>query len=179
MDKQIPGTKSEFKDSKAFDTYKQMIEIGNGLSLNQVCSITHLEPHVIQNWVKRGDIPHPIKKKYYSNHLARILLINSLRECMYIEDIKSLMTDINGDVDTEEDDLISEEELYKLFSSIVYELNDLNNIDELVDKHVKDPIINKSLKVMVYAYVSCQMSKKSSELLKELNKGEKKNVRFR
>ena len=179
MDKQIPGTKTEFKNSKVFDTYKEMIEIGNGLSLSQVCSITNLEPHMIQNWVKRGDIPHPIKKKYYSNHLARILLINSLRECMYIEDIKSLMTDINGDVDDQSDDRISEEELYKLFSNIVYELDDLNKIDELVDKHVKDSVINKSIKVMIYAYVSSQMSKKSSSLLKELNKGEKKNVRFR
>lgn len=174
MDKQIPGTKTEFKNSKAFDTYKEMIEIGNGLSLSQVCNITNLEPHMIQNWVKRGDIPHPIKKKYYSNHLARILLINSLRECMYIEDIKSLMTDINGDVDDQSDDRISEEELYKLFSNIVYELDDLNKIDELVDKHVKDSVINISIKVMIYAYVSSQMSKKSSSLLKELNKGGKK-----
>lgn len=176
MNKQIPGTKSEFKDSKAFDTYKQMIELGDGLSLSQVCSITNLEPHMIQNWVKRGDIPHPIKKKYYSNHLARILLINALRECMYIEDIKSLMTDINGDVDDLEDDRISEEELYKLFSNIVYELDDLNKIDELVNKHVKDSVINNSIKVMVYAYVGSQMSKKSNELLKELNKRRKENV---
>ena len=161
----------EFNDPKAFETYKKMIEIGNGLSLNQVCNITHLEPHMIQNWVKRGDIPHPIKKKYYTNHLARILLINELRECMYIEDIKTLMTDINGDVDREDDDLISEEELYKLFSRIVSELKDLNNIDAVVDNHIKDRTINKSLKVMVYAYVGCQMSKKSKTLLKELNKG--------
>lgn len=174
MGKNIPGTKSEFKDIKAFDTYKQMIEMGNGLTLSQVCNITNLEPHMIQNWVKRGDIPHPINKKYYSNHLARILLINSLRECMYIEDIKTLMTDINGDVDTQEDDLISEEELYKRFSSIVYELDDLNKIDELVDRKCKNKIINKSLKVMIYAYVGSQMSKKSSELLKELDKGGKK-----
>ena len=173
MDKQIPGTIADFKNPKAFDTYKQMIEIGNGLTLNQVCNITHLEPHMIQNWVKRGDIPHPINKKYYTNHLARILLINALRECMYIEDIKRLMNDINGDVDREDDDLISEEDLYNLFSTIVYELDNPNNIDSLVNKHVKDPTINKSLKVMMYAYVGSQMSKKSSELLKELDKGGK------
>ena len=174
MDKKIPGTKTDFKNDQAFDTYKQMIDMGNGLTLSQVCSITNLEPHMIQNWVKRGDIPHPINKKYYSNHLARILLINSLRECMYIEDIKSLMTDINGDVDREDDDLISEEELYKLFSKIVYELDDYNKVEEIVDKYCKDKIINKSLKVMIYAYVGSQMSKKSSELLKELNEGGKR-----
>lgn len=169
-----PKTSFDLKDQKPFETYKQMIEIGNGLSLNQVCNITHLEPHMIQNWVKRGDIPHPIKKKYYTNHLARIMLINALRECMYIEDIKSLMTDINGDVDKEDDDIISEEELYKLFFNVVNEINDLKDIDKTVDKYTKDETINKSLKVMAYAYIGCQMSKKSKELLKELNKGGKK-----
>lgn len=161
---------------KAFDTYKQMIEIGNGLSLNQVCNITHLEPHMIQNWVKRKDIPHPINKKYYTRHLARILLINALRECMYIEDIKTLMNDINGDVDREDDDLISDEDLYNLFSKIINELKDPDEIEKIVDKHTKDPIISKSLKVMVYAYVGSQMSKKSKELLKELNQGGKKKM---
>lgn len=171
MVKKIPGTKTDFTKDRSFETYKQMIEIGNGLTLGQVCNITNLEPHMIQNWVKRGNIPHPINKKYYSNHLARILLINSLRECMYIEDIKSLMTNINGDVDREDDDRISEEELYKLFSKIVYELNDYNKVEETVDKYCEDKVINKSLKVMIYAYVGSQMSKKSSELLKRLDKG--------
>ena len=90
---------------------------------------------------------------------------------MYIEDIKKLMTKINGDVDSQDDDLISEEELYRRFSSIVYELDDLNRIDEIIDHKCKNKIINKSLKVMIYAYVGSQMSKKSSELLKELNEG--------
>ena len=43
-----------------------------------------------------------------------------------------------------------------------------------IDKYCKDKIINKSLKVMIYAYVGSQMSKKSSELLKELDKGGRK-----
>ena len=37
-----PKTDFDLKDQKPFETYKQMIEIGNGLSLNQVCNITHL-----------------------------------------------------------------------------------------------------------------------------------------
>lgn len=168
MKKLIPGTASSYVDGKGFDTYKQMIEIGNGLSLNQVCNITTLQPHMIQNWVKRGYIPHPIKKKYYTKHLARILLINALRECMYIEDIGSLMVYINGDVDDESDDTISEEGLYKLFSNIIYELNDLNKIDELVDKKVKDKTLNKCMKVMVNAYVGSRFSKKSDEYLQAL-----------
>lgn len=168
MKKLMPGTDSYYIDTKGFDTYKQMIEIGNGLSLSQVCSITKLEPHMIQNWVKRGYIPHPNKKRYFTKHLARILLINALRECMYIEDVGMLMVYINGDVDDESDDMISEEDLYKLFSGIVYELDDLNKIEQVVDKNVKNQKLNKCMKVMVYAYVGSLMSKKSDEFLQKL-----------
>ena len=167
MEKRIPGTDSYYKNDEAFETYKQMIELGNGLTLSQICNITKLEPHMIQNWVKRGYVPHPLNKKYYTKHLARILLINALRECMVIEDIGSLMVNINGDVDDESDDMISEEDLYKLFSNVIYELNDLNKIEELVDKKVKDDKLNNCMKVMIYAYVASEMSKKSNNYLQQ------------
>ncbi len=123
---------------------------------------------MIQNWVKRGYIPHPISKKYFTKHLARILLINALRECMYIEDIGSLMVYINGDVDDESDDIISEEDLYKLFSNLVYEINDLNSIEEIINKKVKDEKLNKCMKIMIYAYMASEMSKKSQTYLQDI-----------
>lgn len=169
MDKYLPGTNSKFNDSELFETYKQTIETTNGLSLNQICNITKLQPHMIQNWVKRGYIPHPINKKYYVKHLARILLINALRECMYIDDINSLMVHINGDVDDESDDIISEEDLYMLFSNIIYKLDDLAKVEQLVDKEVKNKKLNKCLKVMVYAYISSLMSNKSKAYLNSLS----------
>ena len=166
--KRIPGTDSYYKDKKAFEAYKQMIELGNGLTLSQICNITNLEPHMIQNWVKRGYIPHPINKKYFTKHLARILLINSLRECMRIEDVGSLMVYINGDVDDESDDIISEEELYKLFESLINSITDLNKIDQVINTKVKNKRLNSCMKVMVYAYVASEMSKKSQTYLKQI-----------
>lgn len=151
-----------------FDAYKQMIELGDGLTLSQICKISNLQPHMIQNWVKRGYIPHPIKKKYYIKHLSRILLINALRECMYIEDIGSLMVYINGDVDDESDDIISEEELYKLFESLINSITDLNKIDQVINTKVKNKRLNSCMKVMVYAYVASEMSKKSQTYLKQI-----------
>ena len=168
MEKRIPGTDSYYKNDEAFETYKQMIELGNGLTLSQICNITKLEPHMIQNWVKRGYIPHPINKKYYTKHLARILLTNALRECMYIDDIGLLMVYVNGDVDDESDDIISEEDLYKLFSSIIYKLNDINDAEKIVDENVKDKKVNYAMKVMVYAYIASEMSKKSNSYLQKL-----------
>lgn len=165
MKKLIPGTKHYYKDEKAFEAYKQMIEIGNGLTLSQICNITKLEPHMIQNWVKRGYVSHPIKKKYFTRHLARILLINALRECMFIEDIGSLMVYINGDVDDESDDIISEEDLYKLFSSLIYEIEDINEVEKIIDKEVKNKKLNTCMKTMIYAYYAGELSKKSQAYL--------------
>ena len=168
MNMHIPGTENYSTNGKDFEAYKQMIELGDGLTLSQICNITKLQTHMIQNWVKRGYIPHPINKKYYVKHLSRILLINALRECMYIEDIGSLMVYINGDVDDESDDIISEEDLYKLFSNLVFEIDDFNKIEETINEKVKDEKLNKCMKVMIYAYVASEMSKKSQTYLQQI-----------
>ena len=167
MRKHIPGTQANYENKEAFEAYKQMIELGNGVTLSQICNITKLEPHMIQNWVKRGYIPHPIAKKYYTKHLARILLINALRECMFIEDIGSLMVYINGDVDDESDDIISEEDLYKLFSSLIYEIEDINSLEKIIDKKVENKKLNTCMKVMIYAYYAGELSKRSQNYLQK------------
>lgn len=166
LNKVIPGTQNYYSSDDGFENYKKMIELANGISLSQLCNITNLEPYVIQNWVKRGYVPRPINKKYYTKHLARTLLINALRECMYIEDIGSLLNYINGDVDDEKDDLISEEELFKTFSSIIYKLDDVNNVESIVNKEIKNTKLNNCIKAMVYAYISGVWAKKSKEYLK-------------
>lgn len=168
MNKVIPGTQNYYSSDDGFENYKKMIELADGISLSQMCNITNLEPYVIQNWVKRGYVPHPINKKYYTKHLARTLLINSLRECMYIEDIGSLLNYINGDVDDEKDDLVSEEELFKTFSSIIYKLNDVNDVELIINKEIENPKLNKCIKAMVYAYISSIWAKKSKSYLNDL-----------
>ena len=170
MVKNIQSKNSYLKKDDSFSSYKKMIETTNGLSLSQVCSITNLEPYTIQNWVKRGYIPHPINKKYYTKHLARILTINALKECMFIDDINSLMVYINGDVDDEADDIISEEDLYQLFSNLVYNLKDYNKIEELVKNSIKNNKLRKCMTIMLYAYVSGIMSKQANKHLQALKK---------
>ena len=166
--KYMPGTEKPFENKEAFESYKKMIEMAGGISLGQICTITNLEPHMIQNWVKRGYLPHPIQKKYYTKHLSRILLINALRECMKIEDIGQLMVLINGDVDDESDDIISEEDLYRLFSELIYRLDDYKDIEKIIDDNVKQERLNRCMKVMVYAYVSSEMAIKANAYLDEL-----------
>lgn len=175
MHRTIPGTNKPLKDEEPFKSFKQMIELGDGISLGQVSSITGIDPLVIQNWVKREYVSRPIKKKYYEKQLARILMINSLREAMKIEDIGNLMVLINGDVEDESDDLISEEDLYSLFVKVIYYLENPEDVKKVVRNVMKskkrsDEKLKVALETMVYAYFASEMKKTSKSYLKELEK---------
>lgn len=184
----IPGTNIAYGDKKdAFSVLRPMIQITGGLSLGQICRITNLQSSTIQNWVKRGFVPRPEHKKYYERHLSRILLISALRDCMNIEDIGELMTLINGDIDDESDDIISETALYDIFCQAVRELDERSidmqqvehSIDELIlqeDVSAKEKL-SMALRVMVYAYLcgKClkQIQMNLSKLRGEQNEYEK------
>ena len=175
----IPGTNIEYGDNEeAFSVLRPLIEITGGLSLGQICKITGLQASTIQNWVKRGFVPHPDQKKYQERHISRILLINALRDCMNIEDIGELLQLINGDADDESDDIISETDLYEVFCKAVRQLDERNlDISDLPvsDERIfnsEDPQaadkLSLALKAMVYAYLSGNCMRKMAENLKEL-----------
>lgn len=180
MERTIPGTNMAYSDDDAFSAFKSMIEVTGGLSLSQVCTITSLQTSTIQNWVKRGYTPRPINKKYYERHLARILLINCLRDSINIEQIDELMKSINGNVNDESDDIISESKLYDYFSKAVRQLDTTSisdqHIEKIVTQILKDEdtqIFEKlkySLKFMVYAYITGKCLKKVEENFQILTK---------
>lgn len=125
MNKYIPGTvipdriQTGSPREGVFSLLLPMIKATDGLALNQVCSLTALEPSTIQNWVKRGYVARPINKKYFERHLARVLIISMLRDSMKIEDIGELMKLINGDATSESDDIIYETDLYDCFCEVI------------------------------------------------------------
>ena len=171
MDKHIPGTNRPYKDEDAFKDFRRAIELTDGLSLGQVCSICDLDPFIIQNWVKRGYVARPVAKKYHEKHFARILLINSLKDAMKIEDIGKLMTLVNGDVEDESDDLLSEAELYGLFAKVVYRLDgdvEATVRQVLASVNMNDDKLFTALEVMAYAWLSGEHRKMSRKYLKVL-----------
>lgn len=108
-----PGSVVSYSGSEGmFSLFRPMIAVTNGLTLSQVCAITGLEASTVQNWIKRGFVSHPVRKKYYARQLARILIISALRDCMKIDEIGELMRLVNGDTEDERDDIIPEEKLY-------------------------------------------------------------------
>ncbi len=156
-----------------------LIRATDGLTLGQVCSISSLEQTTIQNWIKRGYVPHPVSKKYSERHLARILLIAELRECMAIDRVGGLLSYINGDADDESDDIITEERLYDVFCAMADTLDEKPLPLDRVGQVARDAAqlltdipesdrerIQNALRIMAYVYAA-NCCKRESEKLYE------------
>lgn len=163
MDNVIPGTNIAYtSEDEVFSIFRPLMKITGGLSLGQICSITGLQSSTIQNWVKRGFVQRPVKKKYSEEHLARILLISALRDCINIDEIGELMRLINGDTEDESDNMLSESKLYEYFCKAVkcidsQTLNDddiTNKINSLLKNEAHKVELSYALKIMVYAYIT-------------------------
>ena len=156
--------------------YLPLIQTADGLTLRQVCSLSGLEATTIQNWIRRGYVPHPVGKKYLGRHLARILLISELREGLQIERVGELLSYINGDTDDESDDIITEERLYDAYHELTEQLADCRLdherageitrriADDIPDIHEEDKVkIINALLVMANVYTaSCYMREANS-----------------
>lgn len=99
-----------------------------GITLSQVCIMTDLEPYMVQNWIKRGFVSSPKKRVYSREQLARILIINMLRESLQIEKICGLIQVIDGNPSTPDDDFIGSCELYHKYVDLLA-TEDLNLFD--------------------------------------------------
>lgn len=180
----VPGTVMPYHmlSGSAFGLFVPMLNATGGLSLSQVCSITGLEGSTIQNWVKRGLVARPIDKKYFERQLARILLINSLRDSMQLDRIAALLRYLNGLVEDESDDIISEAQLYDYLCGIIAKTNQSGSFSqEKISEAVRDEIgdyegplpdsrskLCKGLTVMTVACISGMMHSAADMLLNEL-----------
>lgn len=173
---EAPPSKENKKSGSAFSSILPLIRAADGLTLGQVCALTTLEPSTVQNWIKRGFVPHPEGKKYRERHVARIMLINSLRDCMQIDRIGALMTYINGNADDESDDIISDIALYEIFCEVVgkivgerlpYEVIG-EQADKILDAYLKPSEergrLKESLTVMATAHIAGLYKKEADRL---------------
>lgn len=157
--------------------YLPLIRAADGLTLSQVCAISALEPTTIQNWIKRGYVPHPVMKKYHERHLARILLIAQLRESMQIDRVGELLRYINGDTDDEGDDIIPETELYDLFCEIAQELEEHFPDPDRVGEFARSVAvrytdgqgkIQNTLAIMAHTYMANLSKRHAEELFQQV-----------
>lgn len=156
--------------------------VTKGLSLSQVRELTGLESTTIQNWVKRGWVQNPRGKRYTEIQVARILIINILRDSLRLERIAQLMGYLNGSVDDRSDDIIPENELYDLLSSMIIRLDSAGDyshaaIRRLVEDDTQTfsgplpdslPHLRKALEVMLLAYASSSLKRHAEHHLAEI-----------
>ena len=134
-----PGTVKEYVQGETY--FLDGLFFAGDIMMNMICSLTGLGTSTIQNWVNRKFIKNPINKKYDKNQVARIIIMNFLRKVMMLEDIKTLLVYVNGDLIDESDDNIEDAELYKLLCEIVLENKlTIDNVEKEVELAVKSKI---------------------------------------
>lgn len=128
--KNIPGTAlamEKMDGATGLDFLNKVFFITDGIMLAQIREITGVDGTTLQNWLKRGWVPKPRNKCYGKEHLARILIINMMRDSMQLARVDFVLRYINGDVDSTEDDIIEESLLYDYVCRVVAMISDENS----------------------------------------------------
>lgn len=179
----IPGTVMAYDPrmgGELFAAVSSLWQAAGGLSLSQITALTGLEATTIQNWVKRGWVSRTVGKKYNERQIARILLINVLRDCLPLEKIAGLLAGVNGAVEDESDDIIDEGELYNRLCLLLAEMEELRSgtavIREAVNRQLTDyrgpqpdskARLACALEIMVLAYQASRLKQLADQRLTE------------
>lgn len=178
----IPGTVLEIQreDADNIDALFSSLFLAGGIVLSQVAGITGLEPYTVQNWVKRGFLPPPQRKRYTMRQLCRIVNINMLKSVLPMERICSLLGYVNGQLDDESDDIIDDSKLYFLFVRLAArarQMDDSKELEQALEQALSgytEPMpgaklrVEKTLKIMLTAWVAAQMRQKAEEMLSQI-----------
>ena len=75
----IPGTVlvAPREEAQFIENQFSAMFLGGGVALSQITAVTGLETHAVQNWVKRGFLSPPVKKRYDLEQFCRISLVSS------------------------------------------------------------------------------------------------------
>lgn len=179
MDWTIPGTVLRMPRQEAVHISEQFssLFLAGGIVLSQVSGITGLESHTVQNWVKRGFLTPPEKKRYSLQQLCRIISINMLKNVLPLERVCDLLGYINGQLDDSSDDMIDDAVLYFLFVRLaarVKELDQAVDRDALLEEALKDyqePVpgakerVKTVLRIMLTAWLAARMQQEAEQML--------------
>lgn len=180
----IPGTilkKSEMGNVTGAEFLHKIFYISQGIMLSQIREIAGIDGSTLQNWTKRGWVSNSRLKKYDIEQVARILIINMLRDCMQLDRIAFLLRYINGD-GGDGAVIISEVKLYDYLCRIIDALlwadaGAVGNLRDLIAEQLTDyeekvsgaraRLIN-ALEIMIVAYYAVTLKGHSDARLHEL-----------
>ena len=180
----IPGTVLEDRRNGAdqIDNLFSSLFLAGGLTLSQVSSITGLESHTIQNWVKRGFLAPPRGKKYDLEQLCRIINLNLLKGSLPLEQCCSLMTYINGCLDDERDDLVPDSKLYFMFVRLAARARHIGGSEDWdeallgITADYREPVpgarekLIRVLKIMLTVWVANSLRMTAEKMIDNLKK---------
>ena len=178
----IPGTVLEIprEDAERIEELFRSMFLAGGIVLSQVSGITGLEPYTVQNWVKRGFLVPPERKRYTLRQLCRIININMLKGVLPMERICGLLGYVNGQLNDESDDMIDDSQLYFMFVRLAARAKELyreEERDSLLEQAMADYVepvpgakerIKQALRIMLTAYVAARMLQEAENMLDQL-----------
>ncbi len=180
----LPGTTIEVshieKDGARY-VFSNIFSAG-GVVLSQISHMTGLEPHTVQNWVKRGFLSPPQHRQYSERQFARVVIINLLRQSMQIDKIVALLSSINGKLSDEADDRIDDPTLYNMFANVLCAIGEgypsreaikaatQKELEGFPERYAGDKKrIGRVLSVMVYAHLCSTAQQRIDQLLRSLD----------
>ena len=177
----LPGMSAN-PDDKGFAKIEMLLEATGGLSLSQVCAVTGLEGSTIQNWVKRGWVSHPVGKRYEEVHIARILIINALKECIKLEHIALLMDYVNGNAEDGSEAIIKESVLYNYLCEALKQSGQTDDhsksgVETVINNVIRDYSdpnpdsrirIRKALTLMIFACVCTDVKRRVDAMMGQI-----------
>jgi DNA-binding transcriptional MerR regulator len=184
MDWQLPGTvlKLPREDAARVEEIFSTMFLAGGLVLSQVAELTGLEPHTVQNWVKRGFLSPPERKRYSLRQLCRILNINAFKGILSMDRICGMLRYVNGKLDDYSDDIIDDSKLYFMFVGLAARIRELSD-EQAYEKSMKAVLeeynetvvgnrerVETVLRIMLTAYAAARMQQQAENMLSEIER---------
>lgn len=178
----IPGTVLQIprQDAEHIEEQFRSMFLGGDLVLSQISGITGLEAYTVQNWVKRGLLAPPQRKRYTLRQLCRIININMLKGVLPMERICGLLGYVNGQLNDESDDVIDDSQLYFMFVRLAARAKELYREEEretLLDSALAqyaEPVpgarerVRQALRIMLTAWLAARMQQEAEKMLDTL-----------
>lgn len=178
----LPGTTIEASLRRdAAEDVLAHIFAGGGVVLSQIAVMTALEPHVIQNWVKRGYLSPPQHRQYTKRQFVRVAIINLLRQSLQLDRIVELLSYVNGKLADESDDRVDDVVLYNMLLNVLLSVGEGYPTEEAVHQAVTEELegfeerfpgdrrrVHRALCVMVWAHLSALAKQKADMLLRNM-----------
>lgn len=177
----IPGTTLPVTapDADRIENQFRSMFLAGGIVLSQVSTVTGLEAYTVQNWVKRGFLSKPERKRYSLRQLCRIININMLKSALSLDQICGLLAYINGALDDEADDLIDDAELYFLFIRLAvlckdHSVADTDSLICQVMEQYQEPVpgagerVRDVLRIMITAWGASQLQQQAENMIRAL-----------